>query len=423
MDFEIKETLAAAQSYLNNLNLVNGELKNAEKQIRETYEETVKNISDTFSNLEKCLEHLLKIRRNALLEEAEQIKERGLLPLKQSLKIVSEKIDNTNQLIVLGQAINKSGNDDTVDAFLGSASLLGTLPEVPELKEVPFISFQVEPSHRQDIETICSNFGEIYHIGPVQIKTAQEKPGAILVEWEQRIDNEDRCRDVQEFRLQRVSGDVTKYTNLTDHFLDCYIGADTQFLARDLQVSRPYSFRVCCKFDGTTEWSPWSVAQVALTNVRGFCWRQTSGFRLSHNDKIAQALGDHATILYSDGPQVSAHDSVEFTILEVDTADAFLGLIPRDDLNLKKLIDDKGGSLVLTRDGRIFIDGVEKSTVLPQFVKGLKVCFSCERLPGSKIRVNVDSSDKRVTYDWQTDDSPLHFACQLWSNRWKIMVE
>lgn len=56
-----------------------------------------------------------------------------------------------------------------------------------------------------------------------QISEFIEKPGAIHVEW-QHIDTEERMTDIQEFRLQRAFGDVTKEKHLLVNFKDCYKG-------------------------------------------------------------------------------------------------------------------------------------------------------------------------------------------------------
>lgn len=53
--------------------------------------------------------------------------------------------------------------------FRERASLLGSLPEVPDLKEVPFISFNLEETVRDDILLLCLNLGSVSQIAPVQV--------------------------------------------------------------------------------------------------------------------------------------------------------------------------------------------------------------------------------------------------------------
>lgn len=93
-----------------------------------------------------------------------------------------------------------------------------------------------------------------------------------------------------------------------------FLGLDTQFLVKDLKVDQPYSFRVCCKFEGIHEWSPWSLPQVSCTNLRPFCWKSNDDFILSNENKIAKPTADFPRILYSDGAQFCVGHSVEFTV-------------------------------------------------------------------------------------------------------------
>lgn len=73
--------------------------------------------------------------------------------------------------------------------------------------------------------------------------------------------------------------------------------------------------------------------------------------------------------------------------------------------------------------GHIFLDGKEKTTRLPPLKKGCRVSFSCEELPHqNRLRINIDSEDKAVTYDWKTS-SKLHFVMNFTHPGWKLLVE
>lgn len=78
--------------------------------------------------------------------------------------------------------------------------------------------------------------------------------------------------------------------------------------------------------------------------------------------------------------------SINFQFLEVDSTEATIGLITENLQNsLKDLKLAEESSFVLTRKGKIFIDGVEKATVMPEFSKSLKV---------SNNQVNCNCSEK-----------------------------
>lgn len=142
-----------------------------------------------------------------------------------------------------------------------------------------------------------------------------ENPGAILVEWQ---NVEEQLNDIQEFRLQRVFGNVLTDKHLTANFVDCYTGPETQHLVKDVRVNQQYSFRVCCKFEGAATWSPWSLTQVAMSTIEPFHWRLTEGFLLTNEQKIATPNDDsQQLLLVSDGAQFRVGFSIEFTVSEV----------------------------------------------------------------------------------------------------------
>ncbi|CAH0553936.1 unnamed protein product [Brassicogethes aeneus] len=420
---EVFDTLQAAKVYLHRLKSLDNELESAEKQIDNTFDETEKIINDTFHNLKETITKILVKRQEHLLEQARKVKKGGRHPLEDCRSVVQEKIDCTEKLLKMGDLL-LSGKVDGVNEFMKNSSLLGALPEVPELTEVPFISFQYEICNENELTKICSQIGEISRIAPIQISNLGERPGAILVEW-QVVENEERCTDIQAFRLQRAFGDVVKEKHLIANFVECYKGLDTQFLVRELQANQLYSFRVCCMFEGSNDWSPWSLPQVSKTNLKSFSWKPSADYTLSNENKIAQTTSNAPEVLISEGPQFLVGHSVEFTLLEVDSSEALIGLLTNEaqtNVNDFKQITD--GTFFIDRSGRIYVDRVEKSTMLPEFTKGLNVSFTCELVNNNKVRVNIDSSDKRVTYEWQiSPDSKIYFAAQFYSDKWKIMVE
>jgi hypothetical protein len=73
----------------------------------------------------------------------------------------------------------------------------------------------------------------------------------------------------------------------------------------------------------------------------------------------------------------------------------------------------------------VFVDGREKTTKLPRLEKGSKVSFTCEHIRDNKIRVNIDSNNKTVTYDWNISnpDLKLYFAICFGESNWKVLVE
>lgn len=96
---------------------------------------------------------------------------------------------------------------------------------------------------------------------------------------------------------------------------------------KDLQACLPYSFRVCCKFEGSSEWSPWSLPQVFSTSIKAFSWKPNEDYLLSNEGKIAKPLKDKPQLLTSDGPQFTVGYSIEFTVSWQTTNNIFSLLI------------------------------------------------------------------------------------------------
>lgn len=71
---EVVEILKAANSYLSRLKLLNEELENAMLQINTTYQDTVKNITATFSTLKNSLIEVLDKREKILLTQAHKVR-------------------------------------------------------------------------------------------------------------------------------------------------------------------------------------------------------------------------------------------------------------------------------------------------------------------------------------------------------------
>lgn len=59
------------------------------------------------------------------------------------------------------------------------------LPEVPSLSEVPFITTNFTDDLFKEIQSLVDSDGRVYERAPVQITEVEERPGALLVKWEE----------------------------------------------------------------------------------------------------------------------------------------------------------------------------------------------------------------------------------------------
>lgn len=83
----------------------------------------------------------------------------------------------------------------------------------------------------------------------------------------------------------------------------------------------------------------------------------------------------------------------------------------------------KCGNLVITPLGKIFMDGEEKLMRLPRLRLGTRIIFVIERKDDETLRINIESGEKAVTYDWNVQ-TPLYFAARFHDfNKWNLMVK
>ena len=73
-------------------------------------------------------------------------------------------------------------NHDVANLFYYFTS---RLPEVPSLSEVPYITTDLTDDLYKEIQSLVSNDGRIFERAPVQITEVEERPGALLVKWEE----------------------------------------------------------------------------------------------------------------------------------------------------------------------------------------------------------------------------------------------
>lgn len=87
-----------------------------------------------------------------------------------------------------------------------------------------------------------------------------------------------------------------------------------QYLVKDVTQYQEYSFRVCCKYEGSSVWSPWSLPHVASTSIKHFSWQASDCFMLTNENKIARCTSDKTSVIFSNGLQYKNGYCIEFTV-------------------------------------------------------------------------------------------------------------
>lgn len=78
---------------------------------------------------------------------------------------------------------------------------------------------------------------------------------------------------------------------------------------------------------------------------------------------------------------------------------------------------------MITPQGKIFMDGDEKLMRLPRMRFDAVIMISASRKNAHVLRVNIESENKCVTYDWRVQ-TPLYLAARFTErNKWHLMIE
>ncbi|XP_044736212.1 cytokine receptor-like factor 3 [Chrysoperla carnea] len=423
----ITSTLKDANRHLNKLNEQNAILKKAIFEVEESAQNTIREIDAIFDKIKNQINNIIETKRNKLKENTKSIQIKSITPLKQCKKVIENEIVSTEKYILSGQHLLNTTDELYSAEFEEQSKKLGSLPAVPTIEEIPFISFQYDLNDLMvEFETRINNIGNISQIGPIQITQHLERPGGCLIEWSELEVDDNTSFDIQLYNLQRSYGDLTLNPELEVNFKDCYTGSNCFYLAKDMRCNDVYTFRVRCLTENSTIWSAWSRPYVVSTHLKPFMWSSVStDYKLTNDNTIATKCSTHTAIIYSDSAQFYPNYSIEFTILESSEPSKFqcIGLIDKPIPEEKNII--RQGTFVLSTTGQLFVDGNEKLTQLPKLDKNSKVIFSSELMLPDKLRITVENQNKTVTYDWIVDDpeQPLYFAACMDGQPWKLLVE
>lgn len=114
------------------------------------------------------VKQMFQLSNKFTIKQKFQVRSQGLEPLEACRRIISIKMGSTNLLITAGQSMKKGKMKKTAE-FSEDASLLGSLPEIPDLKDVPFITFSYEPLVETEAKDLLKDFGYVFYIAPVQV--------------------------------------------------------------------------------------------------------------------------------------------------------------------------------------------------------------------------------------------------------------
>ncbi|KAK8403515.1 hypothetical protein O3P69_000526 [Scylla paramamosain] len=429
LSHDLVDTIASLQQHQHHLQQLSEQLELATKQVKSSATETKDTINATLDAFLITVNEAVSARRQQLLDEVQQVEEEALGPLEQCGRELACRLDEVEERVTQGERLQRHSGvmaRDTVLRFQEEAAAMTSLPEVPALCAVPSVSveFPHDPSLEDEVRELVGRAGRVSRMGPVQITNIVEQPGALLVSWEE-VD-EDVSDEGLEFCLECSN------TGATDPhaavFTRKYEGPDYSFLLRDLKAGENYLLRVASRREGASCFGPWSLVQAASTNRSHFKWSNSSSassaWTVADDGRLACKTSDEPEVLHSEAPLLKPGSSVLFKILRGGggCSDEGLGLSCMPVMGPEHLL--LPGTLFLSAQGCVFLDGVSRVTRLPAIQDKSQVSFAVEKVSSSKVRVYIESQEKQVTYEWGVPSAQdgLYFLASFGEPRWKISV-
>ncbi|XP_050448748.1 uncharacterized protein LOC126850110 isoform X1 [Cataglyphis hispanica] len=415
---DIKGIIQSAQEYITKLDYQLKDLDNADQQIENSMMKTLKDIDGTFQSLLDDVCYEINKRREELILEAEIHKHESLIPLRACRREVKAQIQNAQNIISMSENIQHRYSANRFEKIIAASNDIGRIPAVPYSEELPNINFD-RPlnSYKEEIIEQISKLGYISRTVPVQITNIEERPAGLFVKW--HITNPEYTAEEQIFIVEKANGETLD--PISCEFETVYKGSETFCFIRNIPVNQPVTLRVRIQTDNVAR----SVHHIARTFIPPYSWElDNKHYMITNNGKTAAKLTDTISTLFSHGPQFDANHIIEFKFLEVSSEgdnDEGIALVynPQDRHDTLK----RTASLMITSRGKIFMDGNEKLMRLPKMCFGTNIMISAFRKNAHILRVNIESENKCVTYDWRVQ-TPLFFAARFTKyKKWSVMVK
>ncbi|XP_071129117.1 cytokine receptor-like factor 3 [Mytilus edulis] len=416
-------------------------LQEAQDQICYSKTESCQNLTDYFDKVKENVIENINKRLSHLLSKVESIANEALEPLRQCEDVINQSLAAAARIMQDGKALLNNNPADNIEGLVKfkdnpDIKALSSIPEVPSLPDVPYITIEVSSELDEKLAEFISQEGRILERAPVQIIDIIERPGGLTVKWSE-IDEEIEPGD---FCLEFTSGSI-KFDSKSVTFHSSYKGPATSHTVRHLRTNMPYSFRVRCRCENSNKWSAWSVPRVAMTTIPHYEWSMGNlEYDTSNENKTATRTNEGETkVLYSSSNSYLAGGCVTFRLLDAGESSPLDGVgLSIDNQDTTTL--QRENAVFLTTRGCVFVNGQEMKNKLPDLTKGTKLNVETEVLSSGKIRVSLEVQDKAVTFDWKineelnitqlagmgmggSSDKQLYFGIIFSHEDWKIGVE
>ncbi|XP_067136712.1 cytokine receptor-like factor 3 [Centruroides vittatus] len=431
-DCEVKESLSTGKDYLKHLQDLLDQLGIAVRQVDQSAKKSENLVKDYFTNITKLITTTLERRRDQLLTEITTFYNEAIVPLVECQKEIEENMAATSAVLREGENILKKDvpvSSEQITSYLSKTSMIGLLPEVPNPAQVANINVNFSTKLLPEISSLIHNHGFVSAFSPVQIIHVEERPGGLVIHWEE---TDEENIEERTFGLQYCSGNVRKNPQLVNNYEFAYKGPEKSYLVRDIQYRKQYTFRVsCCVKNG--EWKRWSEPHIAMTTIPNYEWESNNpNYNLTNDNKIATKLESvGSSNLYSKLSLQRINHSIKFHILDVgeqEEIDEGLALVDTSQTK-KDAAFLQPGVIFINMKGNVYVNGNVMTNHLPTLKRNSMVIFDVEPLDSNgKIRVTIRTENQEITYDWKAREGnsthlDIYFAVFFRSCGWKILVE
>lgn len=439
---DILERCENRLSFLSNKLLENGKTK---QQIKETADSTKSTLHNHIEQIKKSLCQQLDQSFERLCLTIDETVQKDLDHLAELEEIVNKDMKKLKKL-----AEQARGKDDELEledidnkvTDMGKSHL-----------EMPVVSLsfatKINESAMMFIDEKIKDIIKLGMTGSVQIVECLERPGAIIVRWDEQpeSDSESIATDTSTF-AEYILQATTKSDNV---FYTIYEGESLEYTMNFAEPNKEYRFRVCQSISnssGTGICGAWSVVKTAVTCMPPHVWCEEDCvtdsdlklYQLSNGGRTATKIfPESSRILRSKEPSYRLGQQLTFWVEETgeSSSNDGIGLIcGRKQLN--KQFTAAANTAVMTSKGIIFVNGARMTTRLPSLKKNSVLVFQASRLHHSsigggatgkggtgKFRVSISVDDKEVTFDWTAtvnEDDALFFGCVFEHTGWQLSV-
>ncbi|KAF2355634.1 hypothetical protein FHG87_013610 [Trinorchestia longiramus] len=465
---KIKEDLEDSLSHLHmhkdELGELLKKLQLAEDQVTESITASRKEVEDSCSSLLQLLTNVITRRQQDLLAKLDKVEEEALSPLHDCKSLLSESVQSTHVLLEQGHALccstakgaadakNPVITKDSVYKFQKQAALRNCLPSVPEPHAVASVSVEFAAATPSVVTTLLQQYGRVRWVGPVQITTVLERPGSLMVHWQEvSSEDEDDDDEEREFVLQ-CSG--ANEDLAFAQYRTVYTGPESCFLLQQVCTGAKYWLRVahvldrreeetclicgseavfppvsseCTDADGSAS-GTWSLPRQCSTNLPHYRWSDTEGWRVADEGRLATKTCSEASVICTAEAQVAIDCSLSLLMVSGSDGccDDGVALSWRPPTAPDLL--SAPGCLFLSATGSVIVDGEPRLMKLPCLSPGSVVSVNVEHTASSsKLRVHMETAGKRVTYDWPvpaefSTDPRLYFCACFAGPSWTVRV-